>query len=321
MKKKGRTNRKKRAAAAAIILLITLIFCSCGADSTGSTGQAGSPEGPGSSGKPGDFQVPAFRASVFDEARAEGNDEVQVDISSADNGYFGVWSDADARLKMQVRKSGGEEYIYDLVPRKVDFFPFQSGNGAYTIRIMKNVEDSKYYELYSVQASVSLSSEFDPFLIPCQYADYTEDSACVEEARKIAEQSAGEKDFICQIYELICSRIKYDTSKAQTVQPGYIPDPDETLRSKKGICFDYASLAASMLRSQGIPTKIIFGYVAPDNLYHAWNMFYTEESGWTTVEFKVDPHTWNRIDLTFLANGADEQFIGNASNYTDVYQY
>ena len=57
------------------------------------------------------------------------------------------------------------------------------------------------------------------------------------------------------------------------------------METGKGICFDYASLAASMLRSQGIPTKIIFGYVAPDNLYHAWNMFYTEEKGWTKVEF------------------------------------
>ena len=30
---------------------------------------------------------------------------------------------------------------------------------------------------------------------------------------------------------------------------------------------------------------------------------------------------WNRIDLTFSANGADAQFIGDGGNYTDVYQY
>jgi transglutaminase/protease-like cytokinesis protein 3 len=89
----------------------------------------------------------------------------------------------------------------------------------------------------------------------------------------------------------------------------------------KGICFDYASLAASMLRSQGIPTKIIFGYVAPDNLYHAWNMFYTEESGWVTVSFEVSEDTWARIDLTFSAGGASDQFIGDGSHYTDVYSY
>ena len=71
-----------------------------------------------------------------------------------------------------------------------------------------------------------------------------------------------------------------------------------------------------MLRSQGIPTKIIFGYVSPGELYHAWNMFYTEETGWTKVEFKVNENDWSRIDLTFSASNASDDF-----KYTDVYTY
>lgn len=316
MERKSRNYLKKRAAVIGLSLLMALIACSCGSGSSESPVDTGSPSPAAER-----FQSLPFRTSVFDEAQATGNEEVLVDVSSANNGYFGVYSSSDARLKLQVKKSGEEDYVYDLVPNRVDFFPFQSGNGVYTIRIMKNVEDSKYYELYSVQAPVSLSSEYDPFLIPCQYANYTENSTCVIEAKKLAERSVDEKDFIYKVYDEVCSGVKYDTEKAQSVQSGYIPDPDNTLAAKKGICFDYASLAASMLRSQGIPTKIIFGYVAPDNIYHAWNMFYTEESGWTTAEFEVDPRTWNRIDMTFLANGADSQFIGDASNYTDVYQY
>jgi hypothetical protein len=124
-----------------------------------------------------------------------------------------------------------------------------------------------------------------------------------------------------KVYEYICDNITYDKEKASSVKSGYIPDPDSTFKEGKGICFDYACLAASMLRRMGIPTKIIFGYVEPDDLYHAWNMFYTEEDGWSSVEFKVDPKDWSRIDLTFSANGEDGDFIGDGSNYTDVYQY
>ncbi|MBQ2582903.1 MAG: transglutaminase domain-containing protein, partial [Erysipelotrichaceae bacterium] len=113
----------------------------------------------------------------------------------------------------------------------------------------------------------------------------------------------------------------YDKAKAESVQSGYLPDPDETLATGKGICFDYASLTASMLRSQGIPTKLIFGYVSPNDVYHAWNMIYTEEAGWIVAEFKVNENDWNRIDLTFSANGAESRFIGDGGNYTDVYQY
>ena len=108
---------------------------------------------------------------------------------------------------------------------------------------------------------------------------------------------------------------------AATVQSGYLPTPDETMQTGKGICFDYAALAASMLRSQGIPTRMVFGYVAPDQLYHAWNMFYTEETGWVTVKFEVSANSWVRLDLTFAANGADNKFIGDGSNYADVYYY
>ena len=76
------------------------------------------------------------------------------------------------------------------------------------------------------------------------------------------------------------------------------------------------------LCSQGIPTKIIFGYVGDSgDLYHAWNMYYTEESGWVAVEFEVSEDEWNRLDLTFSANGSDSRFIGDGSNYLDVYQF
>ena len=50
-------------------------------------------------------------------------------------------------------------------------------------------------------------------------------------------------------------------------------------------------------------------------------MFYTAETGWVTVSFEVSADSWNRMDLTFAANGADASFIGDGSNYSDVYFY
>ncbi|MBR4485156.1 MAG: transglutaminase domain-containing protein [Erysipelotrichaceae bacterium] len=140
-------------------------------------------------------------------------------------------------------------------------------------------------------------------------------------AGEFAAASTDALDYIGKVYKYVCENVKYDKEKAETVKSGYLPKPDETLKTGKGICFDYASLTASMLRSQGIPTKVIFGYVSPDDLYHAWNMFYTKETGWVSVEFKVNEKEWTRMDLTFSANGSDQKFIGDGSNYADVYQY
>ena len=215
-----------------------------------------------------------------------------------------------------------EVYTYDVVTGEDQIYPFQLGNGEYTIKVMKNIADTKYSELYATSVYVELEDEFDPFLRPSQYADYTAESDCVRKADELAADAADANEFITNVFNFVCKKIKYDKKKAETVQSGYIPDPDETMNSGKGICIDYASLAAAMLRSHGIPTKIIFGYVGESgDLYHAWNMYYTEESGWVAVEFEVQEGEWNRLDLTFSANGSDSNFIGDGSNYMDVFQY
>lgn len=297
------------------MICLTLTACG-GGSSTAASGDGGS--GGGESGG-GTFES-EYHDAEFHEDSAEGGGEVQVDLSCVSDGYFGVVANSDARLKLQVFKDD-ETYTYDIEQGVEQIFPLQCGDGTYTIKVMKNTSGNSYYELYVTSADVKLDDPLDPYLRPNAYADYSEDSDCVKTAAKMAGESGTESEFVDKVYQYICDKVKYDYDEAKTVQSGYVPDPDEVMETGKGICFDYASLAASMLRSQGIPTKIIFGYVAPDNLYHAWNMFYTEEKGWTKVEFSVDPGDWTRVDLTFSANGQNADFIGDGSNYQDVYQY
>ena len=103
------------------------------------------------------------------------------------------------------------------------------------------------------------------------------------------------------------------------MKSGYLPDPDSTLESKTGICFDYASLAAAMLRSQEIPCKLITGYV--DEIYHAWNMIYFEEYGWITVEISAPSQAWTRVDITFASTGVATEDLLNDALYTVRYVY
>ena len=301
------TRQKKRWGILGLAFFCALALAGCG--------------GGGSDEEKGDVNwTPTYCGAAFHSDQAEGNGEVKMDLSATGEGYVGLLAESDARLKLQVIKDG-EEYLYDIRDGREEIFPLQCGNGTYTFKVMKNAGENKYYEIYSCDADVTLESDNAPFLRPNQYADYREDSNCVKLAGEMAAASDSEEDFVKKVYEYIAEEVSYDEDKARTIEKGYIPDPDATMVSGKGICFDYASLAASMLRSQGIPTKIIFGYVAPDNLYHAWNMFYTKEKGWSSVEFSVNPNEWNRLDLTFYSNGENDEFIGDGSNYTEVYQY
>ena len=267
------------------------------------------------------YTAPEFRDAAFHEAAAMLGDRVKLDVSCLDQGYVAVSAVSDMRLKFQVVKDE-TTYNYDLPSDGTPgIFPLQGGNGSYRFRVMENVVDKKYSELYSFTCDVWMQDEFQPFLRPSTYINYTRDSACVRKAAELAAGCSDELGLVSAVYNFVCSAVTYDREKAATVKSGYLPVPDETMNSGKGICFDYAALSAAMLRSQGVPTKMVFGYVAPDNLYHAWNMFYTEETGWVTAKFEVTGDSWVRLDLTFAANGANDQFIGDGSNYSDIYYY
>ncbi len=267
------------------------------------------------------YEIPPFLENEYNEEEAYHGNDVMLDLTHKEEGYFAASAYAEKRLKIQVIKDD-LTYNYNLDKEgRITYFPLQSGDGTYVIRVMENVVENRYAEKFRVEEEVVLKDEFQPFLHASEYVSYTEESECVQKAHELALGAADANDFITAIYKSICKTVRYDRKKAETVPSGYVPVPDETMNTGMGICFDYASLAASMLRSQGIPTKLIFGYVAPDDLYHAWNMVYTEESGWITVEFKVSQESWNRVDLTFSANGSDAKFIGNGENYADVYEY
>ncbi len=270
--------------------------------------------------EPAGITVP-FETAEFHRDQATGTSDVLIDISCTAQGYVALSAVADARLKFQVMKDD-MTYNYDIASDGTpSVFPLQCGDGHYRFRVMKNIVDKKYAELYSTEADVKMKDEFQPFIRPSNYANYNQNSKCILKANDMAKNAKTKMDIVISVYDFICKNVTYDTEKAMNVKSGYMPVPDETMTTGKGICFDYASLAASMLRSQGIPTKLIFGYVSPSDVYHAWNMIYTEETGWITVEFKVSGKEWNRIDLTFSANGADGDFIGDGENYTDVYVY
>ena len=247
--------------------------------------------------------------------------EPTVCTDYVDEGYVTAQAASAARLKFQV-KAGEQTYNYDLPNDGTQtVYPINMGNGSYSFRIMQNTSGSNYVELFESSADVNLDSEFVPFLMPNMFCDYAADSKCVDKARDLTSQATNQGQVVKSVCEFVAGNVTYDNAKAQKLakSSGYVPDPDDTLQSGTGICFDYASLSAAMLRSMGIPTRVMTGYVGKDQLYHAWIMVYVDGT-WHTAVFKVDPKTWSRCDVTFASTGAT-QYVGDASAYTDKYMY
>ncbi|MDL2219041.1 transglutaminase-like domain-containing protein [Ruminococcaceae bacterium OttesenSCG-928-O06] len=210
--------------------------------------------------------------------------------------------------------------------------PLSMGNGAYSFKLtyyagLDAAGQQTWASLLRVESmQVTVTDEFTMYLIPNQLVRYTENSNCVTLSHEITQHCGDNLEVVQQIYSWIADNISYDVEKAENsgVPVGnYEPDPDRTLAERKGICYDYSSLAAAMLRANGIPTIMVKGLVLRSNgteLYHAWNLVWLKEAGWIAVKLAVNPNDWTRIDVTFAA-GQDSNigaFIGNGENYTDL---
>ncbi len=289
-----------------------------GAGGTAPSGDTGGGETSG----PAYTEPSTINAANFNAAQAEGRNGGLIDVANVALGYVGASAKSDSRLKFQVI-NGGTTYNYDMPNDGTPVIcPLNMGDGSYEFRIMQNTSGNDYAQMTSATASVKLQNEFEPFLRPNIFCEFNDNSACVIQARQLAAGAENEGDVLRSVYDWLVTNISYDTAKASQLAntTGYIPNPDETLSSRRGICFDYASLAAAMFRSLNIPCQIVTGYVSPDNIYHAWNMIYIDGS-WVSAHISVEADKWTRIDVTFAAGGADAQYIGDGATYTERYVY
>ena len=249
-----------------------------------------------------------------------GASPLTLDISNADQGYLTAISDSDSqKMNVQLTSENEAVYSYFVSPGKSAVIPFSSGSGTYQICCYQQIDGSRYAALFADTLEVSLENEFLPFLYPNQYVNFTPDSASSKLALSIISEDASDVDALQAVYNYVVQNLTYDYDLADTVASGYIPDVDSTLKSGKGICFDYAALMTAMLRSSGIPTRLDIGYAT--NIYHAWISTYLDEQGWVDNVIKFDGKNWTMMDPTFAAGGGEgiQDFITDSSNYNIEY--
>ena len=315
-----RTGRALAKAALLVAIALSTVGCSGGAQGLGS-GDAGDTGGQTSGPA---FARPDLALSPFNAEAALDCNGALIDTSHLAQGYVAVSATSPSRLKFQVASDDGNlVYNFDLPGDGTPIScPLTMGDGSYTFTVWENTSGQSYVSLGEAPSQqVSLADEFQPFIRPSTYCDYNAQSKSTQLANELCADAQNQGDALRAIYSWIVDNVAYDEGKAAQLAnaTGYVPSPDATIDAGSGICFDYASLAAAMLRSQGIPCKIITGYVSPDNIYHAWNMVYIDGT-WVDARIDVKQGTWTRIDTTFAA-GSGSSYVGDGASYTDQYTY
>lgn len=253
------------------------------------------------------------------------NDKAIIDYSNSSDGYLMIQYTASTtkKLKAQVKGPSGVTYTYNLTPGRYETLPLSDGSGSYKVTVFENVSGTSYATVVSCSVAATLKNEFSPFLLPNQYVNYTPQSQVVAEAARVTATASTPLEKVSSVYAYVVENFTYDKQKAQTVQSGYLPDLDAVMAAKKGICFDYAAVMTAMLRSQGVPTKLVVGY--SKDVYHAWINVYTPESGWIEGAIFFDGEHWKLMDPTFASSAKQSKeimdYIGNGANYSAKYLY
>ena len=104
------------------------------------------------------------------------------------------------------------------------------------------------------------------------------DTQTEELADEICSGCETDEEKVQAFYEWIISNFEYDHDCYPLIQ--YF-DVRKTLRTKQGLCFDFAHLFAAFCRSQNIPCYAVDGISYTDSsARHTWNRVYYNGSWW-----------------------------------------
>ncbi len=132
------------------------------------------------------------------------------------------------------------------------------------------VKASQFDEGKSRRLPMNVAASIKEYMAPTAYVD-SDAKTIIEQAKEIAEADKN-------AYR-VCSKIRawiYTNLRVQS-DIGITRSGSDVLKSKVGVCRDYAILFAALARSSGIPCKVVSGLIYTDGAfyYHAWVECYT----------------------------------------------
>ena len=217
---------------------------------------------------------------------------------------------ADAPIKVMVAL-GSQSYTYDLL-KSTEAFPLQFGDGSYKISLYQRIQGTQYRLLEQKTVTVDLADDFVPFLGSSQVLNWSVDMPPIGKAKTLIAKAKTDNEKVQAVYTYVTAKIRYDYAKISKLKSSYVPDIQDTYATNLGICYDYSALFGSMLRSVGVPVKLVKGYKNDITEYHAFNQVYLNKK-WVYID--------TTYDAAFKAAGAKTTMVKSDSEFRPAKYY
>lgn len=166
--------------------------------------------------------------------------------------------------------------------------------GAYQkLTVVAKVEGQVKYRDYNLAASgtkkdipAAISSAYTR---PTRY--WPTDGTVADAAKSVVKPNAKVAENVKAVYSYVINKLTYNDDKLKfNVRQGATK---ALANPSNAVCLEYADLMIAMLRSQGIPARMVVGYAyagsikaspAVDDSLHSWVEAYVPGIGWMTVD-------------------------------------
>ncbi|QUH25708.1 transglutaminase-like domain-containing protein [Serpentinicella alkaliphila] len=210
-----------------------------------------------------------------------------INISNLGNGMLVVNSNSIDNKDVRVLVEKGQARYQYNIKEKETRIPLQMGIGSYQVSVVENVGGNRFKVISKETVNVNSIDETNLFLSSIQMVNWDQSMKAVQKAQELTKGLSNDEAKVKEIYNYIINNLVYDFDKVATLTSNYLPNINKIYDENKGICYDYSSLFAGMLRSVGVPTKLVMGYAPNVNEYHAWNEVYINGK-WVTIDTTTD---------------------------------
>ena len=210
-----------------------------------------------------DEEVPARYPETGDQTKTKGS--LTIDYTHMDQGYVMVRAQAsDERMKLTV-EHGSDSLLYSMNNEgKYETIPLQYGSGEYTFSLWTAgaADSDRYKKNGTITLKCSIPDENSCFLYPNQYVNYSADSPVVEKAGKLCKGLKDPEEITRTVCDYIQYAFVYDFVKTVTADKEQLPDIETAWKEKSGTGWDLSAVTCAMLRSRGVPAKLVIGTVS-----------------------------------------------------------
>ena len=209
--------------------------------------------------------------------------DVYIGKDQIDHGliYLKVLGADESKLNILLVPNGFMADGGNMRPYGEGYYPLVHGSGEYVCVVLAEQNDGTYMEAFRTVFFAEFDAN-DPYNYSNVFSMYSEESRLARKAYELTYNLDDRDAMAKRIKNYLSWNFRYSYGSEGFHE---LVDNDAIYDKGEGVCYHYASLYSSMMKSIGIPTREVRGYVFGRDLkYHSWNEYLNENDEWIPID-------------------------------------